>query len=132
MSMRTPKFVTIMNAKAVTGIGNVIDVWDFRNVVITVATASSGNLTVKCQGSIAETAPDFSAAATAANPWTYVQMIDLADGSSVAGATWIAAAGTDIIRTVEINENLFKWITFNVTARVAWSVTVTWALSDNL
>jgi hypothetical protein len=38
-----------MSAKATTGIGNPIYVGDFRNAVVTISSASSGNFTVKCQ-----------------------------------------------------------------------------------
>jgi uncharacterized protein (DUF1786 family) len=41
MAMRSVQRYIILDAKAATGIGNVIDVRDFRNCVVKIGTASS-------------------------------------------------------------------------------------------
>lgn len=115
---------TILNAKAATGVGNYIDVADWRHLVIQLATANSANLTVKCQGSIEDTSPDFSAAQSATNMWDYIEMIDMQSGSAIDGDTGISPAGTDDFRLFEVNTNGLKWLSFRVTARSAGSVTV--------
>ena len=114
----------ILDAKAATGIGTPMEVSDFMHLVLSLATASSANLTVKFQGSIQEDMPDFSAAQTAANMWDYIQVKDLEDGSSIDGDTGIAPAGTDDFRLFELNVNGLKWINAVVTARSAGSVTI--------
>lgn len=129
--MRDYKLVTILNAKAATGIGSPILVEDFIHCILSLDTASSANLTVKFQGSISDACPDFSAAQSASNQWDYLQVKDLEDGSSIDGDTGIAPAGTDDNRQFEVNINAIKWLCAVVTARSAGSVTVKGALFNN-
>lgn len=122
--MRDFKTYTILSAKAATGVGRSINVKDFRHCVLSFDTADSGSGTTKIQGSILEAAPDFTAAQTAANQWDYVQIKDLEDGSSVDGDTGVVVAGTDDHRQFEVNINGLTWLTANVTAYAAGSITV--------
>jgi len=122
--MRDYKFYQVLNAKAATGIGQLINVKDFRHIIVAIGTADSANLTVKCVGSIEETAPDFTAAQSVSNMYDFLEMVDYQDGSKIAGDTGIAFAGTDDFRMFEINTNGLEWLTFRVTARSAGSVTV--------
>ena len=114
----------VLDAKAATGIGVPMDVTDYDSIVLDFGTASSGNLTVKFQGSMAKAMPDFGAAQTVANQWDYVQVKDLEDGSAIDGDTGIAPAGTDDFRQFEVNVSALKWFNAVVTARSAGSVTV--------
>lgn len=122
----TRKPQTLLNAKAGTGsdLTGGIFVGDWRHIIIYIASASSANLTVKFQGSISESAPDFTAAQSVSNVWDYVQIKDLEDASAVDGDTGIAFAGTDDVRMFEVNVNGLQWFNANVTARAAGSVTV--------
>lgn len=129
--MRDTKFYTILDAKAATGVGLTIPCGDFNHAVISFNTASSANLTVKFAGSIAETAPNFAAAQSVSNPFDYIQVKDLEDGSSIDGDTGIAPAGTDDQRMLEVNINGLEYLTAVVTARSAGSVTVTVRLFNN-
>lgn len=129
--MRDYKFYTILNAKAATGVGLVIPCGDFTHAVISLHTASSANLTTKFAGSIAETAPDFSAAQSVSNPFDYIQVKDLQNGASIDGDTGVAQAGTDDNRIFEMNINALQYLTAIVTARAAGSVTVTVRLYNN-
>lgn len=122
--MRDFKEYTIMSAKAATGIGNNIFVEDFRHCVISVNTASSANGTLKFQGSIAESAPDFSAAQSVSNSWDYVEVKDLQDGSAIDGDTGVAPAGTDDHRLFEVNINGLRWLNARLTAYSAGAFTV--------
>jgi hypothetical protein len=115
---------TIFSAQAATGTGDEVNVQDYRNIMLQLATASSANLTIKIQGSFSETKPDFSAAATAANHWAYVAVYDLADSTLIAGATGIAPAGTDTFRNLMVNTDGLRWVCATVTARAAGSVTL--------
>lgn len=122
---------TILDAATATGAGKTINVSDFRNVVVKIWTASSASLTVKCQWAIWQTAPNFGTAQSVSNHWDYIQMVDLQDGSFVNWDTGFVVTGTDDFRLFEINTNLLNFITFNVTARSAWSTTVSTVLTDN-
>lgn len=124
-------FYTVMSAKAATGIGNVLYCSDFRNAIVTISTTGSANMTIKCQGSIGQNSPTFTSAASPTNQWDYVQMVDLQDGNPVNGDTGVVLTGTDDTRTFEVNTNALDYITFNVTARSAGSVTITAILTDN-
>lgn len=115
---------TILNAKAATGIGSSIKVDDYKDLIMSFGTASSANLTVKFQGSISDTAPDFSAAQSVSNHWDYIGVIDLQSGSAIAGDTGIALTGTDDFRTLLVNTDGLRWLCAVVTARSAGSVTV--------
>lgn len=125
---RDSKNYTVLSAKAATGIDKILDVRDFRHVILSFSTASSANLTAKVQGSIQVDTPDFTAAQSPSNQWDYVQMKDLEDGSTVDGDTGFAVAGTDDQKQYEVNVNGLNYITVNVTARSAGSVTVLAAL----
>ncbi len=115
---------TIFSAKAATGTGSIIDVQDYRNIMLQLGTASSANLTVKIQGSFSDTQPDFSASATVSNHWAYMAAYDLADGTLIAGATGVAPAGTDTFRNLMVNTDGLRWVCATVTARAAGSVTL--------
>ncbi len=136
MAFRSVQRYLILDAKAATGVGNTIDVRDFRNCVVKIGTASSANLTVKAQGAVAsvttpDTPPTFSSTQSVANHWDYVQMIDLEDGTPVDGDTGFVVTGTDDFRQFEININSLDYINFSVTARSAGSVTISVVLTDN-
>lgn len=136
MSFRSVQHYKILDAKATTGIGNTIDVRDFRNCIVKIGTASSANLTVKAQGSVAsaatpDTPPTFSSAQSVTNHWDYVQMVDLEDGNPVDGDVGFVVTGTDDFRQFEMNINSLDYINFNVTARSAGSVTVEIVVTDN-
>lgn len=122
--MQPQNLVTILDAKAATGIGTPQDVSHFRFVTVELGTADSANLTVKAVGSISEACPDFSAAQSVANNYDFLSMIDLEDASGVDGDDGIVCAGTDDFRLLTINVNGIKWLNFRVTARSAGSVTV--------
>lgn len=118
------KLYTILDAKAATGVGAVIDVFGFKEIVLQVGTASSANLTVKFAGSVAETAPNFAGTQTVANNYDYLDATDMEDGASIDGDTGFAPAGTDDFRLLRINVEGLKWFNAVVTARSAGSVTI--------
>lgn len=122
---------TIFNAQAATGTGTVIDVSGFRNIMLQIGTDSSANLTLKIQGSLSETAPNFSTAASTSNHWDYVGCYDLDGASLVAGSTGFVVTGTDDFVNYLVNTEGFNWLCATVTARSAGSVTVKCKLYDN-
>lgn len=95
----------------------------FRNVEIQIATSGFSGV-IKLVGSNADTAPDFSQAASASNPWSYIQAIDQIDGSSIAGGTGISYTTDTSIKNLEANTNAFKWIGVITSSYTAGSITV--------
>lgn len=123
MGVQFTDTIKILDAKATTGAGDGQLVTDFTNLILALDTASSANLTVKFQGSISDTEPDWTAAQSATNQWDYVQVKDLEDGSSLDGDNGFVVSGTDDHRMFEVNTNRLKWFNAIVTARAAGSVT---------
>ena len=121
--MKNSQLYTILTAAAATGAGNSIFVRDFKNIILALDSASSANMTIKIQGSISEDAPDFGAAQSTSNQWDYVQTIDIQDGASIDGDTGVILTGTDDHRQLEANINGLNWVTVNITARSAGSLT---------
>lgn len=113
----------LLNAVAASGISSTFNGASFRNLEIQIAqVAFSG--TIKFVGSNADAAPDFSAAASASNPWDYIQTVDQIDGSSIAGGTGITSVTVTSVRNVEANTNAFKWFAIVLSSVTAGSVTI--------
>lgn len=126
----------VLTAKAATGTGNIIMVEDYKHIVLQFATASSGSMTIKIQGSAGKSitsddAPDFSAAASKTNAWVYVNGVNYLDNSAVAGGTGVVYTGTDGVNMVEVNTNGLRYITVTVTAWAAGNVDVKALLLTN-
>lgn len=134
-NVRHNKPVTMLDAKGGTGVDVTtgFNIEDFKAAVVSFATdgGADANLTVKFQGSIQETAPDFSAAQTVTNMWDFVEVIDLQTGNPVNGDTGVAVGGADDYRQFEFNVNALKWINARVTARSEGEVTVKLLAFDN-
>lgn len=120
----------------------VLDVRDWRNVILSVDTSGSANFTAHPSGSLGKLAadvtpsisdtPNFGAAQTKSNPYTFVQIIDLDTAAAVNGATGITSAGTDLHKSYEVNVNAAKYFTVIPTAWSAGAITIKALLSDNL
>jgi len=133
MSTRREMDLNILNAAATTWAWNVAPASDFWNNVFSIATDGWGTaaLTVKFQWSSSVVKPNFDAAQSATNMWDYIEVIDLQDWTAINWDTWISVATADDYRQVEANINGLKWVTANVTAITAGSVTVNWYLFSN-
>ena len=131
--MRDSKEYTIMSAKGDTGIGNIINVRDFRHCVLSFHTDGGGDaaLTAKVQGSISEDSPTFNSAQSPSNQWDYIQLKDLEDGSSIDGDTGFVVATADDNRLFEANINGLEWLTVRITAITEGELTVTVRLFNN-
>jgi len=116
--------MTLLNAKAATGIDTSINVSDWQNLLVQFGSASSANLTVKFVGSFSEACPDWTAAASVSNHWDYVGFYNLKSGVFVTGSTGVALSGTDDFQNLLINTDGLRWLSAIVTARSAGSVTV--------
>ena len=126
MAHRAYQEETVLSAKAATGIGTVIDVRDYNSVMLSFASASSGNLTAKIKGAIRLREADvaFGSAQSATNHWTYVEGVDANNGDVVDGDVGFVVAGTDAAITYEANVEGLTFLTVHVTARSAGSLTV--------
>lgn len=134
MPKRLGAQTTVMSAKAATGIGTNINVAPYRHIGIAIIGASSPDLTVKCVGSYLMSGDanlDFSASASATNPWDFVGMYDLQTGNFIAGDTGIVFSGTADVTQYMVNTDCLRTLNFKVTARVAGSVTVIAFPMDN-
>src|SRR5437868_4484828 len=117
--MNVTSEVTILSAKAATGIDNVMLVEDYDSVVVSFATANSGSMTVKCAGSLQTDSPTFTNAQSVSNMYDFIEMVDLQSGAAIDGDTGVVLTGTDDFRLFEINTNGLRWLTFRVTAWAA-------------
>lgn len=115
--------IIILSAAAANGASVPANFVSFRNVELQIATTGFSG-TIKIVGSNADTAPDFSAAASAANPWSFLQSVDQIDGSSVAGGTGITYTTDTSVKNLETNTNAFKWIGIVVSNFAAGTITV--------
>lgn len=112
----------LLNAVAANGASVPQNFVSFRDVEIQLATTGFSG-TIKVVGSNADTAPDFSAAASAANPWSFIQTVDQIDGSSIAGGTGISYTTDTTVKNIEANTNAFKWIGLVISNYSAGSIT---------
>lgn len=103
---------------------------DFTHAELQIGTASSGNMTVKIAGSLGKNTatadgdtPNFGATVSAANNYTFLQVVDLEDNSAIDGGTGFVVSGTDAQRLYEININGIKYICLIPTAWSAGSIT---------
>jgi hypothetical protein len=131
MSIRRENDVTFLDQADSTGAWIAKIATDFGNIVFSVGTALSANLTIKFQWSISINKPDFDASKTVNNIWNNIQVIDLEDGASVSWETGFSVSWTDAVRHFEANVSGMRWINVQVTSRSAGSVTVKWYLFSN-
>jgi len=107
---------------------------DFRNAVLHVFTSGTATLTAKIAGSVGKTdgsCPNFGATVSISNPYDFVQVVDLEDGSAVDGDTGVVASGADVARQFEVNINALKYLTV---FPISWSqgaITVKLLLTSN-
>lgn len=128
---RYPNIRNIMNAKAANGVGNAINVQDFKNIQLSIATSGNANVTIKIQGSMIvdsgfpDTAPDFSVAKSVTNRWDYVAVFDYLDPTTVvAGGTGFVTGGTDIVKNILVNVDGLTWLSCEISNYVAGQVTI--------
>lgn len=107
-----------------------------RNIVFEVSTAGTATTTIKCAGSLGKpdtnnqlTSPRYDymnmgATVTPANPYSFLQMINLDTAVAVNGATGIVVAGTDISGQWEVNINAQKYVTAFPISWTAGAITI--------
>lgn len=129
---RVQKDLILTSAQTVAGVGtNYYDVSDFRNAVISVATASSFKGSVRIAGAIGQAPPSWANNPSVSNPYAFLQLVDLQDGSTVNGSDSLEIRGTDIVRLYEVNINAVDWLAVSVTTLSAGAVTVKMTVTTN-
>ena len=102
----------------------------FRHIELELNSDEATNdFVVKIAVSDQEEMPNFNAAVSETNRWSYAQIKDLADGSSVNGATGITVSGT-INRLFEINSNKIRWVCPIISSYTAGDLTSLINLAD--
>lgn len=93
----------------------------FRNAVLQVGTSGTATTTLKAAGSLGRAGasavaprgilPNFGAAVTPANPYSFIQLIPLDTQTALNGGTGIVVAGTDVNNNYEVNINAINYLT---------------------
>jgi len=116
-------------------IGTDISTKGFKNCIIEISSVWASSFTIKAQGAmwigtLWDTKPDFSSAKTTSNPWDYIEMIDLEDGTAIDWDTGVAFSAADV-RLFELNVNAIDFINLDITTWVSWAVTARVRLYTN-
>lgn len=103
---------------------------DFRNAVFTIHATDTAAYTLKFYISNQEERPDLTSAVSATNLYSETKVINLNDGASITGTTWLAVSANGVIM-VELNQNLNRWIWVKVSAYTSGTANLSVTLSDN-
>lgn len=105
---------------------------DFKDAIVTYITGGTSTHTTKVaisNGKLLEDSnqhgdtPNFGATVSKTNPYSFAQLVNLDDASTVNGSTGIVTSGTDIHRSYEVNINAAKYITLLPTSWTQGSIT---------
>jgi hypothetical protein len=111
--------------------GNKIETDSFRFVQLTLSSAESADFVVKFQGSMSDTAPDFSAARSVSNRWDYIQVKDLQSGTAVDGDTGVTFSAADDVLRYETVFSGYKWVCATLTTYTLGLITLSIKLYSN-
>jgi len=102
----------------------------FRNITTELFPAGTVSMSLKFAKSNQVAEPDFNTASSATNQWSFCDVIDLNDGSSIDGTTGVALSATTT-RTFEWNNNESKWVAILCTAYATGTIAGNVLLSTN-
>jgi len=110
----------------VTPAPKVLDVQDFKTIVVTTRTDGGGDYAgiYKFVGSISEDMPNFGGTISTSNIWEYLDFVDIQSNTSIDGDTGVTVAGADDTRMFEVNVNGLKWFTVIHTDGSAGEITM--------
>ena len=114
----------LFTAKGSTATATAYPIQDYMHIMLTLSSSGNANFTVKIQGSMSDTVPDFSAAQSNTNRWDYVQIKDYQSGANIDGDTGVSFAWTDDVRQFEINSNWLKRICATITTYAAGAISL--------
>lgn len=113
--MKTFRLLQILKDAVATGFGSPELVENFDHVSIVLAGNNTAAGTVKVQASLQDAKPDFTAAASPTNMWTYIQVKNLITNSAVDGGTGVVFAADGVVH-LEVNCFGVRWINLQVAA----------------
>ncbi len=122
--------------------GPVLNVEDFRNIILQVFTGGTATLNLKVAGSVGKPEassltsprydyPNMGATINSANPYTFLNLVDLDTNANVTGATGIAVTGTDITKQYEVNINAQKYLYVYPATFTQGNITIKAILTSN-
>lgn len=120
---RQIRLETIMTAKNDTGIGTVLNVKDFDNIMLSFGSTGTTSCTVKFPGALG-VEPIFTSAASPTNHYAYLQFLDKTAGSPTSGATGKVLVATDDNALLLINTENIDYFTANIIAISQGAVTI--------
>lgn len=104
----------------------------FRNQGFTlITTGFTGTIQFYASNSDLGITPNLSQAASATNEYSVVQTINLQNGNTIDGDTWVALVTDTSVTRYEFNDNNNSYVGAAVTARTAGSVIIRVDLTDN-
>lgn len=113
--MKSFRLLQILTNAVATGFGIPMLVENFDHVSLVLAGSNTAGATVKVQASLQDVKPDFTAAATPTNLWTYIQVKDLITNSAIDGGTGVVFSA-DGVKHLEVNCFGVRWINLQVSA----------------
>lgn len=108
----------------------VLEVTASANTTLTIKVVGS-NYSAEDATSLTEEYPNFGAADSQTNPWSYISIIDLDSRTAIPGSTgttYTAQAGT---RKFNIETNQVRWIGLEISGYSAGSVRALLSMVDN-
>lgn len=123
--MRQTVYYTTNDAQDATGIGKVLDVRDFKTIVVSMSGNNGADLTVNAVGSIVENLDDidFTSGATPTNPWGYVGLYSYDTATFIPGISGVQF-NSDVTELYEVNVSGLTALAFNVTTYTDGDVTI--------
>lgn len=113
-----------------TTVDNKIYTAGHKNILCSLDFASA-TATIKFAGSLSETPPNFNAAQSSTNQYTYLSFTDLRTNSSVDGLTGLAVTNSTSAFAVSINTSLMTWVSVTNTVAASGRSYVQCKLGDN-
>ena len=112
---------------------------DYVNCILQIGTSGTATTTIKIDGSLGKPSaraldqamPNFGATISPANPYSFIQAINLDSGAAVNGSTGIVVAGTDINASYEVNANLMTYLTLIPISWTQGAITAILLVSNN-
>lgn len=134
---RNVKHYVLFDALASPAISKIIDVRDWVNCVVCIASSKNSTGKVLCCGaelaSDYDKSPDFTTSPTTTNRYSYLQMVNLDTGALVNGTNgWtIADTGADVVSMFEVNINAVDYLTFDCNDIKDGTLTITLTCTDS-
>lgn len=130
MQQRLNPQLQLFTAKSTTGSTSATLVQDRQNIFLTLASSGSANCTIKIQISYQDTAPNFSAAASPTNQWSYAQIKLATTAAAIDWTTGITLAGVDTVMNYTVNIEWTRRVWATITAISAWAINL-WLSANN-